>query len=134
MGKAQEKPNIIVIYIDDLGYADIDIQVFREDVETPHIETLAFDDVRMNSGYLTATHCIPSRAGILTGKYQQKFGLNKNGTIPLPIEEQIIPQYLKNEKYVTGMAGNWHFNPNQTSKEWTKLKFMLHIACLLISA
>lgn len=68
-----EKPNIIVIYTDDHGYADLGIQGQKSDVKTPNIDQLARDGVRMTSGYVTAPQCAPSRAGMLTRRYQQRY-------------------------------------------------------------
>jgi len=114
----QERPNIIVIYTDDQGYADIGAYNQVDDIKTPNIDLLAKNGVRMTSGYVTAPQCIPSRAGLLTGRYQQRFGLDHNGLIPLPLDEVLISQRMQSAGYVTGMAGKWHLDPNHQSTEW----------------
>ncbi len=111
----QSRPNIIVIFTDDHGYADLSCQGYLSDVKTPHIDQLAKDGVRMTNGYITAPQCIPSRAGILTGRYQQRFGLDANGSIPLPLEEITIGQRLQKAGYITGMIGKWHLDPTHQS-------------------
>ena len=72
----ETRPNIIVILTDDQGYADLGIQNQLEDVKTPNIDLMAAKGVTFKYGYSTAPQCIPSRAGLLTGRYQQKFGLD----------------------------------------------------------
>jgi len=114
----QEKPNIIVIYTDDQGYADIGANGQVTDIKTPNIDALANEGVRLTAGYATAPQCMPSRAGLLTGRYQQRFGLDHNGLIPLPLDEILISQRLQKQGYTTGMAGKWHLEPNHQSREW----------------
>lgn len=117
---AQEKPNIVVIFTDDQGYADIGVNSQVDDIKTPNIDDLANNGVRMTSGYVTAPQCIPSRSGLLTGRYQQRFGLDHNGTIPLPLDEVLIGERMQKAGYVTGMAGKWHLDPNHEEKDWIK--------------
>lgn len=114
----QSKPNIIVIFTDDQGFADLGVQGEVTDILTPNIDRLAQNGVRMTSGYVTAPQCIPSRAGLITGRYQQRFGVDHNGTRPLPLDEVLIPQRLKKAGYATGFVGKWHLEPNHVQKEW----------------
>ncbi len=99
---AQEKPNILLIISDDAGYADFGFQGSKE-MKTPYLDVLAKESVICKQAYVSAAVCGPSRAGILTGKYQQRFGFEENnvpgymstsGTIGddmgLPEEEKTI--------------------------------------------
>ena len=74
---AADKPNIIIFLADDLGYADIGVQGC-EDVPTPHIDSIARDGVRFTDGYATHPVCSPSRAGLMSGMYQHRFGFEHN--------------------------------------------------------
>lgn len=113
-----KQPNIIVILTDDHGFADLGVQNVLTDLQTPNIDELAKNGIRMESGYISAPQCVPSRAGIMTGKYQQRFGTDDNKANPVPLNEILLPQRLKQAGYVTGMTGKWHLDPNYTQKEW----------------
>jgi len=109
-GAAMErKPNVIVILADDLGYADLGCQG-SPDVKTPHIDSLAVNGVRCTSGYVTAPQCGPSRAGLLTGRYQNRFGFESNEFAynpGLPRTETLISDRMKEQGYKTGYIGKW---------------------------
>ncbi|RLB61221.1 MAG: sulfatase, partial [Deltaproteobacteria bacterium] len=115
---AEGQPNIIVIFTDDQGHADIGIHGQVADIKTPHIDALAKDGVTCTSGYITAPQCAPSRAGLMTGKYQQRFGFDTIPDAPLRLEETTIAERLKEAGYTTGMVGKWHLEPNLTCVKW----------------
>lgn len=107
-----EKPNIVVIFTDDHGYTDMACQGIRDDLKTPNIDALAAGGVRMTSGYVTAPQCIPSRAGLLTGRSQNRFGVESNGESLAGFNAQhTIAERLKKAGYATGMTGKWHLGP-----------------------
>lgn len=105
---AADKPNIILIYSDDHGYADLGAQGVNEEIRTPNLDALARDGVRFSRGYVSAPQCVPSRAAVLTGRYQQRFGVEDNGKGPLPLEELTIAEWLKPAGYVSCHVGKWH--------------------------
>ena len=112
------KPNVIVIFTDDHGYADLSCQGVFDDVKTPHIDSLVAGGVRMTSGYVTAPQCVPSRAGLLSGRYQNRFGVESNG---MSLEgfnaERTIAERIKTLGYATGMTGKWHLGrPDQITQ------------------
>jgi len=104
------RPNFIVIFSDDQGWADLGIKGLRDDIKTPHLDQLARDGVLFTDGYITAPQCGPSRAGLLTGRYQERFGVDSLSDLPLPLSEQTIADRLRKGGYVTGMAGKWHLS------------------------
>ncbi len=109
------RPNIILILTDDQGYADVGIHGIATDVKTPNIDQLARDGVRMSAGYATAPQCTPSRAGLMTGKYQQRFGLDENNRTPMPLDEITLADRLGEAGYQTGMIGKWHLEVFRSS-------------------
>ena len=102
------KPNIIVVVSDDQGWADLRCHGVRSDVRTPNLDALAADGVRFERGHASAPVCVPSRAGLLTGRYPTRFGIETNADGPLPASEQTIGDRMRAAGYVTGLVGKWH--------------------------
>ena len=94
-GHAGQQPNIIFIVTDDHGYNDLEATDLRDEVNMPGIDMLSTSGALMTQAYCTAPQCVPSRAGIVTGRHQQKFGLEKNGDAPLPAGQKSIASRLK---------------------------------------
>jgi arylsulfatase A-like enzyme len=106
----RSKPNIVILLADDLGYADVGFQGCK-DTPTPHIDSLAKEGVRCTSGYVSGPYCSPTRAGLMTGRYQQRFGHEFNpggGNAGLPLSETTTADRLKAAGYATGLVGKWH--------------------------
>ena len=109
------KPNIVVIVADDLGYADVLFNPQHpKEVTTPHLDALAKQSVICRQGYVSGHVCSPTRAGLMTGRYQQRLGLYTGGEAGsgLPMSEKIFPQYLKPAGYATAQFGKWHLGPD----------------------
>lgn len=120
------RPNIIVILADDLGFGDLGCYGSR-DIPTPNIDSLATGGVRFTSGYVTAPVCSPSRAGLMTGRYQQRFGhetnpgtsLERDPHFGLPVTESTLGDRFRTLEYATGWIGKSHlggvpeFHPQQ---------------------
>src|SRR5688572_29143307 len=110
-----DRPNVIVILADDLGYADVSFHGGKE-VPTPHLDALARSGVRCSSGYVSGPYCSPTRAGLLTGRYQQRYGHEYNPALlqmggsgqGLPADEHTLADRLKAAGYATGLVGKWH--------------------------
>jgi len=107
---APPPPNILVIYSDDHGWADLAIQGADPDIRTPHLDQLARDGVRFPRGYVSAPQCVPSRAGLITGRYQQRFGVEDNNHGPLPLAERTIAELLAPAGYTGGWIGKCHLD------------------------
>lgn len=109
------RPNMVVIFIDDLGYGELGCQGNPE-IPTPHIDSIASAGVRFTDGYVTAPYCSASRAGIMTGRYQTRFGhefnpvghFNEDPDAGLPLSERTLADYLGQAGYATGLVGKWH--------------------------
>lgn len=104
------RPNVLLIYSDDHGWADLGIQGVDKDIRTPNLDQLAKDGVRFTRGYASAPQCMPSRAAVITGRYQQRFGLEDNNKGPLPLSEITIAERLKPAGYLSGFVGKSHLD------------------------
>lgn len=104
-------PNILVIVADDLGYADMSfLPAAPDDVQTPHIDKLAENGIYFSNAYSTAPICSPSRAALITGQYQQRWGNYWYGEGGLPDTILTIPQLLKKAGYHSVKIGKTHLN------------------------
>ena len=120
-----ERPNVVVIFMDDLGYSDLRIDGAL-DVRTPNLDRLARQGVQMTDCYAAAPVCTPTRAAFMTGRYQHRVGLEGviaqsigNHHTGLPSTEPTLPRYLRDAGYATALVGKWHlgfdaeFRPNR---------------------
>ena len=120
---ASHCPNIIMVLSDDHGYTDLGTAVDKN-VDTPHLNRMVREGARFASGYTTAPQCVPSRAGLLSGRDQNMFGLYKNGanagygsdTLPPRNEVMTIAEHVHRLGYATGMSGKWHLGKQNDSK------------------
>ncbi len=111
-----EKPNVVLLFVDDLGYADVGYNGCP-DIPTPNIDSIARNGVVFENGYVSAPVCAPSRAGMLTGRYPTRFGYEDTPgpfrqsaqvEIGIPFVEKNIAERLKPLGYITGIVGKWH--------------------------
>jgi arylsulfatase A-like enzyme len=113
VGSEARRPNVVLLVADDLGYADLGFQGGR-DIPTPHLDALAAGGVRCSNGYVSGPYCSPTRAGLLTGRYQQRFGHEFNpgearrAGVGLPTSQTTLADRLKSAGYATGLVGKWH--------------------------
>ena len=116
--KRTEKPNLVIIMTDDMGWADVGFNGCK-DIPTPNIDVIANEGVRFDEGYVSFPVCGPSRAGLLTGRYQDRFGFTTNPSIDpnnpkagLPTTEETIATVLRKAEYNSAIIGKWHMGTN----------------------
>lgn len=108
---AEVPPNVLIILADDMGYGDVGFNGCT-DIPTPHMDTIAANGVCFTDGYVTAPQCGPSRAGLLTGMYQNRLGIEENADIdPVGFKPgiKLFGDYLHPAGYRTGIVGKWRF-------------------------
>lgn len=121
--KADQRPNIVIIYMDDLGYGDVGAYGATE-LKTPNMDKLAASGLRFTNGYASSATCTPSRFALLTGTYpwRNKSAKILPGTAPLVIDtqQQTIPRLLKQAGYHTGVVGKWHLGLGTGVIDWNQ--------------
>lgn len=115
-GAQNRPPNIVIIVADDMGYADLGVQGSK-DIPTPSIDALAASGIRFTDAYVSGPYCSPTRAGLMTGRYPERFGHEFNfGVQPglgLPLDEPTIADRLKAAGYRTALFGKWHLGADE---------------------
>jgi arylsulfatase A-like enzyme len=118
------RPNIIIILTDDQGYHDVGFNGCT-DIPTPNIDRIAGNGVVFRNGYVSFCVCAPSRAGLLTGRYQDRFGYSRNplykpqdAGIGLALSEQMLPALLQEGGYATMGIGKWHLGAHEQFRPW----------------
>jgi arylsulfatase A-like enzyme len=102
-----ERPNVVLLYIDDLGYGDVGAYGCT-DIPTPNIDRLAKEGVRCTASYITNPPCCPSRCSLIMGQYAQRFGkYGMSRGLPIPEDRPTLAEYLRDHGYVTGQVGKW---------------------------
>jgi arylsulfatase A-like enzyme len=118
---SSRSPNILIIVGDDMGYADVGFHRCA-DIPTPNLDQLAAEGVQFSNAYVTGPYCSPTRAGLMTGRYQQRFGHEFNpgrADAGMPVTEVTLADRLQKAGYATALVGKWHlgsqpqFHPQQ---------------------
>jgi arylsulfatase A-like enzyme len=125
LSRAESQPNVIIFYADDLGWGEITAQGFSKDIPTPNIDSLAQNGLRFTNGYVAATYCSPSRAGLMTGRYPTRFGHEFNtvaNAVGLRADQTTMATRLKALGYATAAIGKWHLG-DQPENRPTKRGF-----------
>jgi arylsulfatase A-like enzyme len=107
---AADKPNVVIFYADDLGWGETGVYGVK-DIPTPNIDAIAKNGIKFAQGYVAATYCSPSRAGLMTGRYPTRFGHEFNSTANvtgLHLKETTLADHLKSLGYATACVGKWH--------------------------
>lgn len=110
----QDRPNVVLIITDDAGYGDLG-SYGAPDIRTPNIDSLAQAGTRFTDFYANASTCTPTRAGLISGRYQQRYSLERplssarvDGAFGLPATGHSLPQLLARNGYATALVGKWH--------------------------
>ena len=103
----KEKPNVILLMADDLGYGDLAVYG-NPTIRTPHLDDMAKSGIRFTRFYSAGPVCSPTRGSCLTGRHPYRYGIKWAGRFALPNEEITIAEYLKANGYATGHFGKWH--------------------------
>src|SRR6202162_1265963 len=122
--RASSRPSVVLILLDDMGYGDIGSYGVK-DARTPNLDRLAREGVRLTDAYANASNCSPTRTGLISGQYQQRYGIEwplgsalGDSARGLPATGTSLPALLKKNGYATGLIGKWHlgfkpeFGPN----------------------
>lgn len=117
---APKRPNVVLVITDDQGYADVGFNGSTQ-IPTPNIDRIAREGVRFTRAYVTFPVCGPSRAGLLTGRHQSRFGYDRNPNGDpadprggIPRSEEILPEMLKRAGYYSMIVGKWHMGTHPT--------------------
>ncbi len=117
---SQSSPNIIIILTDDMGYADVGFNGCL-DIPTPNIDKIASQGVKFTNAYVSYAVCGPSRAGLITGRYQDRFGFSRNPlfapndpNMGLPLTEETLAEALKKANYKSVVLGKWHLGAHES--------------------